>query len=131
MANIDGHDSRGRFTSGNPGGRGRRIDALKKALENAVTAEDIQDIAEALKEKAKDGDIKAAELIFNRLFGKPAQNRAAAEPLELDYIIYDDDKPEPEGDGADGLSFDMEAFKAQLKAGRERVEAQRAAQQGQ
>ena len=51
--------------------------------------------------------------------------------MELDYITYDDDKPEPEGDGADGLSFDMEAFKAQLKAGRERVEAQRAAQQGQ
>lgn len=73
---TSGHDEQGRFTKGNTEGTGRKVSALKRALEEAVTEDDIKDIANALKEQAKAGDIKAAELLFNRLFGKPAQGKA-------------------------------------------------------
>src|SRR5437870_2425542 len=78
-------DGRGRFTAANKGGPGnpyaRQTAALRKALVNAVTPEDIEEIAQALKEKARQGDVAASKLLFSYLMGKPA---AAVDPDTLD-----------------------------------------------
>jgi hypothetical protein len=78
-------DGRGRFRAGNPGGPGnpfaRQTAALRKALVNAVTEEDMQQIAQALLEKARQGDTGACRLLLSYTVGKPA---AAVEPDRLD-----------------------------------------------
>src|ERR1700722_8743788 len=70
-----GHDARGRFTRGNKGGPGnpfaRQTAALRQALTSAVTPQDIADIAAKLLEKAKQGDVPAAKLVFSYALGKP------------------------------------------------------------
>ena len=120
---TNGHDEKGRFTSGNTEGRGRQVTALKRALLEAVTPEDMAEIAKAIAEKAKQGDTKAAELLFNRLLGKPAQTKEPEEPLTLDSICIDDyvddELPDDDGesaDGAEGLKLDMAEFERHLKA---------------
>jgi hypothetical protein len=78
-------DGRGRFAAGNPGGPGnpfaRQTAALRKVLVNAVTEDDIQQIARALLEKARQGDTGACRLLLSYTVGKPA---AAVEPDRLD-----------------------------------------------
>jgi hypothetical protein len=63
-----GRDANGRFTKGNPGGPGnpfaRRTAAARKAFCDAVSHEDLVEIACALKEKAKAGDVQAASLLL-------------------------------------------------------------------
>lgn len=112
-----GHDDKGRFTSGNTEGRGRQVTALKRALLEAVTPEDMAEIAKAIAEKAKQGDTKAAELLFNRLLGKPAQTKEPEEPLTLDGFYIDDELPDDDGEAvdADSIQFDMTDFERQLK----------------
>lgn len=71
-----GHDANGRFAKGNAGGPGnpfaRQVAALRQALINAFTPEDIQQIAAKLMEQAKAGDVQSAKLVFNYIIGKPA-----------------------------------------------------------
>jgi hypothetical protein len=78
-------DARGRFTAGNRGGTGnpfaRQSAALRRALLNAVTDQDISDITAALLDKARQGDVAAAKLVFSYTLGKPA---AAVDPDTLD-----------------------------------------------
>jgi hypothetical protein len=78
-------DARGRFTRGNKGGPGnpfaRQTAALRQALISAVTAQDIADIAAKLLEKAKQGDVPAAKLVFSYALGKPTP---AVDPDTLD-----------------------------------------------
>jgi hypothetical protein len=70
-----GRDAAGRFTKGNPGGPGnpfaRRTAAMRKALCEAVSEEDLRQIAEALKQKAKEGDVAAARLVLSYVVGRP------------------------------------------------------------
>jgi hypothetical protein len=65
---TEGRDAYGRFAKGNPGGPGnpypRRLAALRQALLNCVTEEDIIAIAKAVIEEAKGGSVPAAKLIF-------------------------------------------------------------------
>ncbi|MBY0525772.1 MAG: hypothetical protein K2R98_20435 [Gemmataceae bacterium] len=72
-----GHDARGRFTRGNPGGTGnpfaRRVASLRAALVDAVAEQDIRDIAMSLLRAAKDGNVAAAKLLFAYCIGKPAE----------------------------------------------------------
>ena len=85
-----GRDAAGRFTKGNPGGpgnpMGRRVAALRRALLDAVTEEDVRALAGALLEKAKGGDVAAARLIMPYLVGPPpdldAEVEARLEQLE-------------------------------------------------
>ena len=70
-----GRDSGGRFTTGNAGGPGnpyaRRVGQLRSALLDAVSDEDIRRTIEAIVAQARDGDIVAARILFDRILGPP------------------------------------------------------------
>jgi hypothetical protein len=80
-----GRDAEGRFVQGNPGGPGnpfaRKTAALRKALLERVTEEDIQEIVIVLLLKAKQGDAAAARLLLSYVVGKP---QPAVDPDTLD-----------------------------------------------
>jgi hypothetical protein len=69
----------------NPGGPGnpfaRQVAALRSALVNKVTPEDIEDIVIILLLKAKQGDLAAVKLLFSYVLGKPADT---VDPDRLD-----------------------------------------------
>ena len=44
---------------------------ISKPLSDSVTKDDLKQIVFALVEKAKEGDVAAAKLLFDRMFGKP------------------------------------------------------------
>ena len=71
-----GRDKRGRFAAGNAGGPGnpfaRQTAALRQALLDAVTAEDMQAVARALIESARQGNVQAAKVLLGYTIGKPA-----------------------------------------------------------
>ena len=70
----NGRTARGRFAQGNPGGPGnpyaRRTAALRSALLDAVTEQDIRAVARALVKRAKAGEIPAIRELLDRLLGK-------------------------------------------------------------
>lgn len=75
-----GRDASGRFAPGNPGGPGaiahertKRTRALRQALCDAVTHEDMAAVARALVERAKAGDVAAARELLDRIIGRPLQ----------------------------------------------------------
>jgi hypothetical protein len=74
-ASSNRRDAQGRFAKGNPGGPGnpyaRKTAALRKALVEAVTPEDITAIVHALLLKAKQGKRGAGKLLSSYLLGKP------------------------------------------------------------
>jgi hypothetical protein len=74
---ASGRDSNGRFTQGNAGGPGnpyaRQVAALRRALLQLVTEEEITAIAKALLEQAKKGNVSAAKLLFSYTLGQPAK----------------------------------------------------------
>lgn len=78
-----GRDSAGRFTVGNSGGPGnpyaRRVAALRSALLDSVTEEDLRGIARSLVEQAQGGDLAAAKLLLSYVVGRP--------PSEVDLPI--------------------------------------------
>src|SRR5437773_444162 len=82
---ANGHDAKGRFTRGNPGGPGnpfaRRVAALRQVIINRLTEEDLLAITEALLAKAKEGSVSAAKLLLAYGIGKPA---SAPDPDRLD-----------------------------------------------
>jgi hypothetical protein len=71
-------DAKGRFAPNNPGGPGnpfaRKTAALRKALIDAVTETDLQEIAAILLLKAKQGDLAAIKLLFGYVIGKPEKS---------------------------------------------------------
>ena len=75
-------DARGRFLPGNSGGPGRPPSASvhehRAALVNAVSPDDIRAVARMLVDRALEGDVAAAKLLFERLLGAPV----AADLLE-------------------------------------------------
>lgn len=68
-------DSKGRFLPGNPGGPGnpqaRNVATWRKALADAVSAEDITEVAQRLLDAAKAGEPWAVRELLDRLLGKP------------------------------------------------------------
>ena len=70
----NGRDSDGRFTRGNRGGPGnpyaRRVSDFRNVLMEAVTDDDLYEIARSLVEKGKAGDVMAAREVLDRLMGK-------------------------------------------------------------
>jgi hypothetical protein len=80
-----GRDSDGRFAKGNQFGPGnpfaRKCAAFRAALMDAVTEQDIHDIANKLRDNAKAGDKTAVKLLFQYVIGKP---QPAVDPDTLD-----------------------------------------------
>jgi hypothetical protein len=72
----NGRDANGRWAKGNGGGPGnplsRKVQAIRVALVSAITAADIKAVVQRLVQKAKDGDVAAAKVVFDRACG-PAQ----------------------------------------------------------
>lgn len=82
---TSGRDSSGRFTAGNKGGPGnpfaRQTAARRRAIVNAVSEEQVAAIAGVMVQKALDGDVDAAKLVFTYTAGKAG---AATDPDTLD-----------------------------------------------
>ena len=82
---TNGHDAKGRFARGNPGGPGnpfaRQVARLRKVILDRVTEEDLLAITEALLARAKEGSVTAAKLLLAYAIGKPA---SAPDPDKLD-----------------------------------------------
>lgn len=83
----DTRDAQGRFARGNPGGTGnpfaRQVAALRSALVQAVTPDDIREIAEKLLLQAKAGNLAAIKLLLSYTLGKPGP-AASPDAVELD-----------------------------------------------
>jgi Family of unknown function (DUF5681) len=85
--------------SGNP--RGARPDPLLHALRRKMTAKQAQQLMAVLLERALDGDMKAMEMIWDRMAGKPIARQEQGEPgdfsrgFEIRLVRAGDD------DGAD------------------------------
>lgn len=103
-----GRNERGQFVAGNPGGPGnpyaRRSAELRRGLLEAVTLQDVQEIAEKLLELAKAGDIDAARLLLDRLLGKPVQP-VVAEIAEPGVIVPLSEIDDPRLDNPDFLEW--------------------------
>src|ERR1051326_2406791 len=86
-------DEKGRFQKGNRGGPGnpftRQSAKLRQAALNAVSDEEIRDIINVLKAKAKDGDVAAIKLLLSYSIGKPtdAPNPDTLDQHELETIV--------------------------------------------
>ena len=95
-ANGDGRDRRGRFALGNPGGPGnpyaRRVAELRAALLNAVTPEDVAELARALLTQAKAGDVAAARLVLSYAVGRPAEAPDAGQTADDWPAVGEDDR---------------------------------------
>jgi len=96
-----GRDSSGRFCRGNKGGPGnpfaRKTAALRQALLDTVTAEDLQAIVRQLIQKAKEGDVSAARLVLSYTVGKPDKavdpdnvDRHEWQQFQQDRVLSDD-----------------------------------------
>lgn len=82
-----GRDDRGRFVRGGPPGPGRPpgYSRLAELLDSALTDEIRRDIIAALADRAKAGDVRAAEFLFDRAYGKPRQAISVG-PEDLDPV---------------------------------------------
>jgi hypothetical protein len=65
--------------SGNPNGRPRKIPAIDKLLQD-IAEDDYTEVIKALFKKAKKGDVRAAEVLFDRAYGKARQT------VEIDQV---------------------------------------------
>jgi hypothetical protein len=81
----NGRGEDGRFAKGNPGGPGnpfaRQVAALRRVLLEAVSANDLRDIVNALVTQARCGHVAAAKIVLEYTLGKPAKT---VEPDRLD-----------------------------------------------
>jgi hypothetical protein len=92
MANEKNLKSYKKGESGNPNGRPRKLPALDKLMadvlgeeKDGITAGEA--ILKALRAKATKGDVRAAEVLLDRAYGKPKQttdtNITSTEPLVI------------------------------------------------
>jgi hypothetical protein len=84
---AEGRDRLGRFVRGNPGGPGnpfgRKLAALRSALIDCITPQDIQRVMAALLLEAANGNVPAARLLLAYTVGKPADS-ANSDRVEID-----------------------------------------------
>jgi len=98
-------DGKGRFLPGNRLGQGnpvyKRQAKYRRAFEDAVSEDDMADIARAMVAAAKKGDVVAARLITDYLLGKPVTpisvESTSAHPIRL--LGPDDPVPGAADDG--------------------------------
>ena len=72
-----GRSKNGRFGKGNAGGPGNpfaaKVAKLRSALLDSVTQTDFKAIVKGLVTRAKNGDVVAAKVLFERTLGKPIE----------------------------------------------------------
>lgn len=56
----------------NTSGRGGRKAGVETLIREALSKDDLKQIVQKVADEAKNGNIKAAEFVFDRLYGKPA-----------------------------------------------------------
>lgn len=85
----------GRFAPGNPGGPGRppaaTVHEHRAAMVAAVSPEDVADIIRALVEQAKAGDIAAARLVLERVFGRVTDTETLERIENLESLLTERD----------------------------------------
>lgn len=91
---MENRGKNGQFTKGNKAARGnpytKKAAALRKALYNSVTTQDIQQIVDNLKAQAIAGDLKAISLLLDRLLGSIATGIDVMERMEkLEQMLTD------------------------------------------
>lgn len=84
---MENHDEKnGRFTVGNKAARGnpytRKAAAMRKAMYNSVSADDIQQIVGTLKKQAISGNLKAITVLLDRILGTAQTGIDLLERLE-------------------------------------------------
>lgn len=81
-----GRDAGGKFVPGNKAAKGnpytRKAAAMRKAMYNAVSAEDMRRIVGQLKSQALAGDLKAITLLLDRMLGTAQTGLDLLERLE-------------------------------------------------
>jgi hypothetical protein len=87
-----GQDANGRFAPGSPGGAGnpfgRKVAALRMAIVEALSEEDVKEIVGVLKEKAKAGSTAAIKLLLQYAIGKPsAENDPDRVYLDHQFLL--------------------------------------------
>jgi hypothetical protein len=80
----------------NAKGQALKVAAIRQALLDSVTPEDMGKIGKALVQRASEGHVGAAKLLFSYIFGKPG---AAPEP-EVESPIASLTAPDPVSDNA-------------------------------
>lgn len=85
---VDKRDDKGRFAPGNPGGPGRKpeqaAEALRRAVEEAVTPEHLGAVMRRLLRMALEGNLSAIRILLERTCGRPAQPATPAVALDFD-----------------------------------------------
>lgn len=75
LPTTNGRKKDGTFTAGNAGGPGNphvhKVAKLRAAMLSAVTEKDMRAVTKKLVSLATEGDLKAIELLLNRVCGKP------------------------------------------------------------
>lgn len=81
-ANGPERDERGLFVKGNKGGPGNpqiaQVARYRKAIWDAVSTQDVQDVIRAMVTNAKNGDVAAAKVVLERTAGKPPEEAEKA-----------------------------------------------------
>lgn len=104
MANND--KKTGRFTPGNKAAKGnpytRKAAEFRKAMYNSVTTEDVAAIIQTLKAEALSGDLKAINILLDRLLGPATIGLDLLERLEhLEALFNRGGETEQLGQGED------------------------------
>lgn len=68
--------------SGNPAGRPKKLPAIDELLSNVPEA-DFQAIIKKLVSQAKAGNIRAAEVLLDRIYGRPRQSMEVAGQMTI------------------------------------------------
>lgn len=72
---MSDRDGKGRFTKGNKEGRGNpfaaKVNRLRSALLQEVSEENIRSILKSLVKQAEQGNLAAAKIVLDRVFGPP------------------------------------------------------------
>ena len=88
--------------SGNPGGRPKKIPEIQKLLAEVLGEENgkimAEEVLRAIRKKALDGDVRAAELLLDRAYGKAKTNiEFTQEGITIKVVRDNGNRTEVEG----------------------------------
>lgn len=93
---MSDRNSKGQFKKGNRGGPGnplsRQVNRLRTAMLSQVKEGNIKTVLKQLIEKAEGGDLAAAKILFDRVFGPPLPVDIIQRLEDLERTITGDEK---------------------------------------